>query len=254
MEYDCSTRKEIHVRNGSLYLSKFKNTLLQHLDNDIIERLSLEPVTFETMHEIEYRGRPIKHLFFVEEGMASMTTTFKDGSQVEVGTFGYASVIGASALMGTKLSLYRVYTQIEGCGFSCTIEAAREEFRRGDVFQALMLRYVQAQLVQAAQSAACNAKHNMEQRLARWLLLCSDRAHTETFKISQEFLSDMLGSTRPTVSIAAGALKEEGLIEYNRGVIRIIDAGGLEERACECYDMIKNYLDNYADFDATFTS
>jgi CRP-like cAMP-binding protein len=241
-------------QNGSRYLSKFKNTLLQHLDGDIIERLSLKPVNFETRHEIENPGRPIEHLFFVEEGMASMTTTFKDGSQVEVGMFGHASVIGAAALMGAKLSLYRVYTQIEGCGFSCTIEAARAEFGRAGAFQALLLRYVQAQLVQAAQSAACNAKHNMEQRLARWLLLCSDRAHTETFKISQEFLSDMLGSTRSTVSIAAGTLKEEGLIEYNRGVIRIIDAGGLEKRACECYDMIKNYLDNYSDFDATFTS
>ena len=92
-----------------------------------------------------------------------------------------------------------------------------------------MLRYVQAQLVQAAQSAACNAKHNMEQRLARWLLLCSDRAHAETFKVSQEFLSDMLGSTRPTVSIAAGKLKEEGLIEYNRGVLRIVDPHRLEK-------------------------
>ena len=126
--------------------------------------------------------------------------------------------------MGTKLSLNRIYTQIEGCGFSCAVEAARTEFRRGEAFQALMLRYVQAQLVQAAQSAACNAKHNMEQRLARWLLLCRDRAHTETFKLSQEFLADMLGSTRPTVSIAAGTLKEEGLIDYNRGVIRILDA------------------------------
>jgi CRP-like cAMP-binding protein len=236
------------------HLSKFKNTLLQHLDEDIIDRLSLTPMNFETRHEIEYPGRPIEHLYFVEEGMASMTTTFKDGSQVEVGMFGYASVIGVPALMGTKLSLYRVYTQIEGRGFSCSIEAARAEFGRGDLFQALMLRYAQAQLVQAAQSAACNAKHNMEQRLARWLLLCSDRANTETFKISQEFLSDMLGSTRPTVSIAAGTLKEEGLIEYNRGVIRIIDPGRLEQRACECYDMTKKYLDNYADVDATFTS
>ena len=205
-------------------LSKFKNTLLQHLGEEITGRLSLEPVTFESRHEIEYPGRPIEHLYFVEEGMASMTTTFKDGSQVEVGMFGYASVIGVPALMGTKLSLYRVYTQIEGCGFSCPIELARAEFDRRDTFHALMLRYVQAQLVQAAQSSACNAKHNMEQRLARWLLLCGDRANTETFKISQEFLSDMLGSTRPTVSIAAAALKEEGLIEYNRGVIRILDS------------------------------
>jgi CRP-like cAMP-binding protein len=253
MEYDCDEVQ--NPRSGRIcYLSKFKNTLLQHLGEEIIERLSLSPVTFETRHEIEYPGRPIERLYFVEEGMASMTTTFKDGSQVEVGMFGYASVIGVPALMGTKLSLYRVYTQIEGRGFSCKIEAARSEFARGDLFQVLMLRYVQAQLVQAAQSAACNAKHNMEQRLARWLLLCGDRANTDTFKISQEFLSDMLGSTRATVSIAAGTLKEEGLIEYNRGVIHIIDPSRLEQRACECYDMTKNYLDNYADVDATFTS
>jgi CRP-like cAMP-binding protein len=117
-----------------------------------------------------------------------------------------------------------------------------------------MLRYVQAQLVQAAQSAACNAKHNMEQRLARWLLPCTDRAHAETLKLSQKFLADMLGSTRPTVSIAAGTLREEGLIDYNRGVIRILDAKRLEERTCECYHVIKDYLDNHSDVDSTFIS
>src|SRR5450432_2560786 len=150
------------------YLTTFKNTLLRHLDGEIIERLSLRPVTFELRHEIEFPGRTIEHLFFVEEGMASMTATFDDGSQVEVGMFGYASVIGVPALMGAKRSLNRIYTQIEGCGYSCTIEAARKEFCRGGAFQALMLRFVQAQLVQAAQSTGCNAKHNMEQRLARW--------------------------------------------------------------------------------------
>jgi len=235
-------------------LREFRNTLLQHLDKDVIERLGLRPVTFEVRHEIEFPGRPIERLFFVEEGMASMTATFSDGSQVEVGMFGYASVIGVSALMGTKLSLNRIYTQIEGRGFFCEVAAAQKEFNRGEAFQALILRYVQAQLVQAAQSAACNAKHNMEQRLARWLLLCSDRARTEVLKLSQEFLADMLGSTRPTVSIAAGTLKEEGLIDYNRGVIRILDAKRLEERTCECYHIIKDYLDSYSDVDTTFIS
>ena len=184
-----------------------------------------------------------------------MTATFEDGSQVEVGMFGYASVIGVSALMGTKLkSLPPVYTQIEGCGYSCEIETAREEFRRGDAFQALMLRYVQAQLVQAAQSAACNAKHNMEQRLAKWLLLCSDRANAETFKISQEFLSRHARKYPSYGFDSTGTLKEEGLIEYSRGVLRILDASRLEERACECHRVVKSYLDNYVDFDATFTS
>jgi CRP-like cAMP-binding protein len=200
--------------------------------------------------EIEFPGHPIENLFFVEEGMASMTTSFADGSQVEVGMFGYESVIGISALMGTKQSLNRIYTQIAGHGYSSPIEAARREFRLGGAFQALALRYVQAQLVQAAQSAGCNAKHKVEQRLARWLLLCADRANSPTFTMSHEYLSHMLGSTRPTVSLAARLLKEQKLIEYSRGAIRILDVAGLEKTACECYHVIKDHLDNYAQFES----
>ena len=116
-------------------MSKFTNTLLNHLDKDVIERLALKPVTFEVMHEIEFPGRPIEYLFFVEEGMASMTATFNDGSQVEVGMFGYASVIGVPALMGTKLSLYRIYTQIEGRGFSCRSRPPEQSFRGAKLFK-----------------------------------------------------------------------------------------------------------------------
>jgi CRP-like cAMP-binding protein len=209
----------------------YKNSLLKALGPEIVERLCLHPVTFALLREIEFPGNPIENLFFVEEGMASMTTTFKDGSQVEVGMFGYGSVIGVSALMGTKRSLNRVYTQIPGFGYSCPVEAARREFEMGGVFQKLALRYVQAQLVQAVQSAGCNAKR-------------------DTFEMSHDFLADMLGSARPTLSIAAGVLKNEGLIEYSRGVIRILDGPRLENRACECYHIIKDHLDNYAEFDS----
>jgi len=222
-----------------LHESTFKNTLLKNLDDDIIKRLSLRPVTFELLHEIEFPGSPIEHLFFLEKGTASMTTTFQDGSQVEVGMFGYDSVIGISALMGTRRSLNRIYTQIEGCGFSCAVDAAKAELRRGGKFQALALRYVQAQLVQAAQSAGCNAKHHMEQRLARWLLICADRAHSNTFKLSQEFLADMLGSTRSTLSITAGLLRDAGLIKHSRGTVQILDT---------------KQLDNYTEFDTGFTA
>jgi CRP-like cAMP-binding protein len=237
-----------------LHASIFKNTLLKALDGDIIERLRLMPVRFELKHEIENPGDPIENLYFLEEGMASMTATFKDESQVEVGMFGYESVIGVSALMGTKKSLNRVYAQIAGHGYSCRVEDARKEFRLGGHFQSLALRYVQAQLVQAMQSAGCNAKHSFEQRLARWLLLCADRAHTDTFKISQEFLADMLGVRRPTVSTTAGILKRKGLIEYTRGEIRILDVPGLTKVSCECYLIIKDYLDNYAKFDTSITA
>ncbi len=229
-------------------MSPFSNTLLNALSSETIQRLRLAPVTFEVGHEIEYPGKPITHLYFVEEGMASLTTTFEDGSQVEVGMFGYESVIGGSALMGTIKSLNRVYTQIEGNGFRCRLAEAQAEFQRGERFQALALRYVQAQLVGAMQSAGCNAKHEAEQRLARWLLICSDRAHSTSFAMSQEFLAEMLGTRRTTVTMAAIVLKNAGLIAYSRGKMNILDQEGLAQRSCECYRVIKNHLDDLRQF------
>ena len=232
-----------------MHASRYKNTILSRLEAEAIERLSLSPVQFKVGHEIEFPGNPISNLFFVEEGMASMTTTFEDGAQVEVGMFGYESVIGISALMGTKQSLNRVYTQVEGCGYASPVGAGRGEFDRGGLFQKLALRYVQAQLIQTAQSAGCNAKHHLEQRLARWLLITSDRVHQNSFAMSQEFLADMVGNTRSTVSRAASMLKDEGLIDYNRGQVSILDLAGLRQRSCECYAIIKEHLDNYASFE-----
>jgi CRP-like cAMP-binding protein len=121
---------------------KYANTLLQSFDSELIDRLHLKLIAFKVGHEIEFPGKPIKHLFFLEEGMASMTTTFKNGTEVEVGMFGYESVIGVSALMGSKQSLNRVYTQIAGWGYRCRLEAAAAEFGRCGPFQRLALRYV----------------------------------------------------------------------------------------------------------------
>jgi CRP-like cAMP-binding protein len=226
----------------------YRNTILKALHPEIIDRLNLKPIDFEVEHEFEFPAKPIQHLFFVEVGMASMTVTFTNGSQVEVGTFGYESVIGVSALMGAKKSLNRVYTQIAGRGYSCRVELAKKEFEKGGQFQRLTLGYVQAQLVQSMQSTACNAKHEIEARFARWLLICADRGDNDNFKMSHDFLAEMLGSTRPSVSVAARTLKLEGLIAYTRGEIRILDVAGLKRRACECYQVIKDHLDNYANF------
>jgi CRP-like cAMP-binding protein len=233
-----------------LHSCAFKNSVLRTLDGEAIQRLSLKPITLEVGHEVETPGSLIEHLIFIEEGMASMTTIFEDGSEVGVGMFGFASIIGVSALMGAKRSLNRIYMQIEGNGYSCPVEVGRREFRLGGAFQSLALRYVQVQLIHAAQSAGCNAKHSVDQRLARWLLLCGDRARRNTFKMSQESLAHMLGVARPTVSIAAEHLKEEGLIEYSRGVIHILDVTRLEEKSCECYRVVKKHLDSYTEFDS----
>ena len=231
----------------------YKNTLLSRLGPEVVKRLRLSPITFELGHEIEFPGTPIRNLIFVEEGMASMTVTFEDGSQVEAGMFGFESVIGVSALMGTKRSLNRVYTQVAGMGYACSIEDGRREFERGELFQKLAFRYVQAQLVQSMQSTGCNAKHHLEQRLARWLLILADRVQNTSFKMSQEFLADMVGNTRSMVSRTAGMLKDEGLIDYTRGTIHILDVPALQKRACECYGIIKAHLSNYAEFDDSTT-
>jgi CRP-like cAMP-binding protein len=227
---------------------------LKAFDAELISRLGLKAVVFKTGQRIEMPGQPIKKVYFLESGMASMTTIFADGREVEVGMFGYESVIGVSALMGATASLNHVYTQIVGTGYSCTLEAAKKAFDNGGIFQKLALRYVQAQLVQSMQSAGCAAMHNFEQRLSRWLLISADRAHVESFEMSQEFLSHMLGSTRPTVSLVAGTLKKEKLITYNRGRIHILDRKGLEGRSCECYKIITDYLTDYEKFDSLHTA
>jgi CRP-like cAMP-binding protein len=225
--------------------SGFQNTLLKALSPETIAILSLAAVHFPAEQKIEEPGERIRYVYFLETGMASMTTTFSDGAEVEVCMFGYESVIGASALMGSSTSLNHVYTQIEGNGYKCPVANAQQEFNRYGLFTKLVMAYVQAQLVQAMQSAGCAARHNFEQRLSRWLLISADRAHVDHFKMSQEFLSHMLGSTRPTVSVVAATLKKEGLISYTRGDITILDRKGLEKRACECYQVIKTFLAEY---------
>ncbi len=225
----------------------FKNKILQRLDSDVIERLQLKRVNLPSGREIEIPGEPTRKLIFIEDGVGSMTTTFEDGFQVEVGLFGVESVMGASALIGTRRSLNKVYMQIEGYGFACPMALAIGEFSRFGRFHDLVLRFIQAELVQTCQSAGCNSHHEISQRLSRWLLLCADRFESATLPLTQEYLGHMLGNPRPSVSLAAGALQREGLIQYSRGKVAILDRPGLENHACECYRVVKKHLDSFLD-------
>lgn len=231
---------------------RFRNKVLTTLPAEVVQRLHLRTIDLPANRVIESSGEVIDNLFFLETGAASMTTTFDDGSQVEVGLFGYEHVLGASALMGTRRSLNRVYMQIGGHGFAASMAAARAEFRLCGLFQQLVFRGVQAQLCQVAQSAGCNAKHDVEQRLARWLLLCADRVGSESLFISQEFLSTMLGVRRMSAVLSVGRFKDLGLIDHHRGHIQILDPIGLEAKACECYRIVKQHLDNATEFESGF--
>ena len=229
--------------------NSFTNTLLRQMDGATVARLHLQRVELPLLHHLEDPGEPIAHIFFLEEGIASMTTCFANGAQVETSMFGYESVIGISTLMGTKHSLNAIFMQSPGYGYASPVEAAREEFRRNGIFQVLALRYVQIQLTLSTQNAACNAMHTYEQRLARWLLICSDRAKQNQLQMSQDFVAMMLGSTRSTVSLAASTLKSKRLIDYSRGMIIIRDIKGLEAESCECYRVIRRHLESMSDFD-----
>ena len=155
--------------------SSFQNTILQRLPQEAIDRLKLKRYLLPAKTPIEQIGREIEHVFFLEQGAASFTATFASGQEIEIGLAGYESVLGASVLLGTRLSLNRVYMQIAGWGYVATAASAKQEFARWTEFAHLVLKYTQAQFIQSAQTAGCNAIHLLPARLARWLLLCDDR-------------------------------------------------------------------------------
>jgi CRP-like cAMP-binding protein len=233
-----------------MHAGPFRNTILRNLPPASVARLKLRPITLEARHAIETPGEAITFVYFLEAGIVSVTTRFEDGSEVEAGMFGYESVSGISAFMGTRESLNAAYMQIAGHGYASPVAHAAAEFRRGGAFQTLALRAVQAQLLQSMQSAGCNASHDVEQRLARWLLLCADRTETDTLALSQEFMGDMLGARRTTVTMAAGHFKDRGYITYVRGKLRILDRPGLESSACECYHVLHNHLHDIKQYDS----
>ena len=232
---------------------RYRNTVLRHLSAESVARLQLTHMELPLRKPLERSERDIGHIFFIESGVGSMTSTFQDGSEVEVGLFGNESVIGVSAFMGVRRSLNRIYMQIQGSGFASKIDIAQAEFDRAGEFQRLALRYVQMQLTQSTQTAACNVKHELRQRLARWLLLSSDRAGTIELALSQEFIAMMLGVRRTSVSVEMGRLKRSGVIGYERGHIRLLAVPVLEKQACECYRVLKEHLNNYVEFDTGFT-
>jgi CRP-like cAMP-binding protein len=188
-------------------------------------------------------GGPVKYVYFPIKALISLVNQMKDGSTVEVGIVGRGGMSGITAMMGEETSTERAIVQIPDGGMRTTLAVIKEEFNRGGALQNILLRYMRTHLKQVAQTAACNAIHTTEKRLARWLLMCREHVGTNEIRITQEFISEMLATRRATVSLAASALQIEGLIEYRRGFIRILDLKGLEDYSCECYKVVKDEYD-----------
>jgi CRP-like cAMP-binding protein len=222
--------------------AEYKNLILSCLPRAEIARLrpNLEPVSLPQNKDLSLPGEKVLYGYFLEEGMASIVVTMHNGVSVEVGIVGHEGLVGLPILFGTVQIPTHTFMQIAGSGLRIRAQALKAEFDRPGTFRVLCNRYFQSQLVQVSNSAACNRVHNIEERLARWLLLCQDRTDLSRLPLTHEFLSQMLGTGRATVSLAAEILQRSKLIIYSRGKVNILDRKGLEGAACECYQNIRS--------------
>ena len=186
-------------------------------------------------------GHPIEFVHFPNAGMVSLVIATEDGKTVEVGEVGKEGFAGIQATVGIHRNQVREIVQIEGDGFRVRSAALESVLPSSPELQRILTRYAVVQGMQFAQTAACNRLHNIEQRLARWLLITQDRVDSPTLVITHDFLASMLGTDRPTVSLAAAALQDRQIIEYTRGEVRILNRAKLEDRTCECYGVIQKY-------------
>ena len=182
---------------------------------------------------------PLEFVYFPNAGMVSLVIEMEDGRTVEVGEVGKDGFAGIPAAVGMRKSQVREVVQIAGDGFRVRVNELQRLLRSSPQLQQILTRYAVTHWMEMAQTAACNRLHDIEQRFARWLLITQDRVDSPTFAITQDFLATMLGTDRPTVSLAAGMLQKKGAIRWTRGEVEILNRAKLETCACECYAAIR---------------
>lgn len=203
-------------------------------------RPHFQPVSLPHKQTLSKPGTPIEHVYFVQQGMVSLVQPLENGAMIEVGMIGNEGFVGVPVLLGAESSPLEAMVQIPGSALRMQASAFREEVTRRSTLLALLLRYVQALHIQVSLSAACNGRHTLPERLARWLLTARDRTTSDELPLSHEFLSMMLGVRRAGVTVAVGTLKTAGLIRNSNGRVTIIDRQGLEAASCECYRTVRN--------------
>jgi len=222
---------------------KVTNTMLLCLPEEEfrILRPRLESVEMPQYHLLYDQSTRIEHAYFVNEGMVSLVILSSDGRSIEVGITGREGVVGIPPIFGLYDAPNRAIVQLPGNGARVPWIALAELFAGCPTLRQLMERYVFTQQLQIAQTAVCNRLHDMERRLARWLLMCQDTVDSGLLLLTHDFIAQMLGTGRPTVTITAGLLVRAGLIENSRGKIKILNRKRLEDAACECYAAIQGF-------------
>jgi CRP-like cAMP-binding protein len=197
------------------------------------ELVFVELTTHDVLHEA---GEPIKFAYFVNGGLASVLSVMVDGKSVEVGLTGKEGFVGLPLIVGLVTSPTVTVIQVNGSAFRISATGLVRVLRRCATLEKKLQRYVQILAMQGTHVAACNRLHEVDERLARWLLMSQDRIGSATVPLTQEFLGHMLGTRRSSVSVAAGVLQKAGLITYTRGSVQIENRPGLMSAACECYE------------------
>lgn len=217
------------------------NRLLAVLASDELDELvpHLELVRMRQGDVLIEPRAPIREMYFPVTLLGSLVTILEDGSTIEAGTIGREGMSGVPVILNAEHTPMETLVQIEGEAFRAPSQIVKQIFDRGKSLHLILNKYIHTLFVIASQSAACNRRHGVEARLARWLLMSSDGIGSDDIAITHEFLAAMLGVRRPGVTEAAVKLQDEGMIQYKRGGVRIVDREALEDASCECYHLVR---------------
>ena len=226
---------------------KSTNSLLAALPKAEYQRLvpHLKRISVTSGEVLHASDEPADSVYFLEEGVASLSVSTAEGKNLQLSIVGRESVVGERAIFKEGLFIIRCAMLTEGSGHSMPPKVFHQEFERSGVLHDLVLSRVEARITETAQTALCNQMHEMKPRLCRWLLTFADRLHSEELPITQQTIGDMLGVTRTQISRTAGELREKNLIEYSRGRLTIVNRAGLQDKACECYRIIKHAIKEF---------
>jgi CRP-like cAMP-binding protein len=219
-----------------------RNRLLARLPKDEFQRIlpSLVPVTLAFKRVLNEPGSSFDYAYFLNEGVVSQLTVMEDGSGIEVATIGREGIVGVSILFGIDTSSSRLVVQVPGTALRMTAAVLRAETRGDTSLRRLLFLYNGAFLTQVAQAVGCNGLHSVARRCCRWLLMTHDRVPGDAFPITHDFLAQMLGVRRSSVTEVLKPLHEDGLIRYHRGNMTVLDRQGLEAASCECYRIVQD--------------
>jgi CRP-like cAMP-binding protein len=221
------------------------NRLLDRLPEAEFKRLlpSWEPISLPHGHEVCRQNGPMSHVYFPTSGMCSVVGATEEGKVVETATVGNEGMIGLPVVLGLDFSPSTAIAQVSGKGLRMAVPSFVRALEPGGPLDRLLRRFIAFSLRYAYQTVVCNSQHSVEERMCRWLLMTQDRVGLDEFVLTQEFLAEMLGVRRQTVTVFAGTLQRAGFINYRRGTMRIVNREGLEEASCECYEITKAFYD-----------